>query len=82
MGPLTNGVSNGLLLRSDLHTLFDCDLLAIHPETRQVVIANSLKESSYAKIADRRLRLPIAETLGPSTKALQKRFSWFEALQR
>jgi putative restriction endonuclease len=82
MGPMTNDVSNGLLMRSDLHTLFACDLLAIHPETRRVVIADALKDSSYARIADRRIRLPIADTCGPSTRALQKRFAQFEAIQR
>jgi putative restriction endonuclease len=79
---MTNDVSNGLLMRSDLHTLFDCDLLAIHPETRRVAIADGLKDSSYARIADRRIRLPIADTCGPSTRALQKRFAQFEAIQR
>jgi putative restriction endonuclease len=79
---MTNDVRNGLLLRSDLHTLFDCDLLAIHPENRRVIIADGLKDSSYARIANRRIRLPIADTCGPSTRALQRRFSQFEALQR
>jgi putative restriction endonuclease len=30
-GPATNKVSNGLLLRADLHTLFDCNLIAVDP---------------------------------------------------
>ena len=67
-GQLTNHVSNGLLLRTDIHTLFDCGLLAIHPDTRRVVIADGLKGSSYAKIADTPLRLPKNEADGPSKK--------------
>ncbi|HEX6784992.1 MAG TPA: HNH endonuclease signature motif containing protein, partial [Sphingomicrobium sp.] len=50
LGSLTNHVSNGLLLRTDLHTLFDCGLLVIEPKTRTVVIAEALKTSSYAKL--------------------------------
>ncbi len=81
-GTLTNHVSNGLLLRTDIHTLFDCDLLAIHPDTRRVVIAESLQGSSYAKIADTSLRLPSHEADGPSKKNLQRRFAKFEAFQK
>ncbi len=36
LGPETNHVTNGLLLRADLHTLFDTDLIAVDPETRKV----------------------------------------------
>jgi putative restriction endonuclease len=82
-GPLTNDVRNGLLLRSDLHTLFDCDLLAVHPKTRRVVIAENLKSSTYSQFADRRLRLPLGDdSLGPSTKALQTRFAHFQKLRK
>ena len=45
VGSLTNHVSNGLLLRADLHTLFDCGLLAIDPKTRRVVVADALAGS-------------------------------------
>jgi putative restriction endonuclease len=70
LGALTNHVSNGLLLRTDLHTLFDCGLLAIEPKTRTVVIANSLKGSSYAKIAGKALRSPNDAASGPSQRNL------------
>lgn len=66
LGNLTNRVSNGLLLRTDLHTLFDCGLLAIEPKTRTVIIANPLKESSYAKMAGKVLRPPKNASSSPS----------------
>ena len=66
LGSLTNHVSNGLLLWTDLHTLFDCGLLAIEPTTRTIVIANSLKASTYAKIAGKKLRPPKDAASGPS----------------
>jgi putative restriction endonuclease len=78
MGPQTNHVTNGLLLRTDIHTLFDCGLLAIHPETRHVVIAKILNSSSYSKIADKPLRLATSELARPSKEALQRRFKAFE----
>ena len=80
LGGLTNHVSNGLLLRTDLHTLFDCGLLAIEPTTRTVAIANALKGSSYAKLAGKVLRPPKDAASGPSKRNLEKRYSIFEAI--
>ena len=42
-----NRVSNGILLRADLHELFDLNLIAIHPETKQVHVSNQLKDTEY-----------------------------------
>ena len=78
LGSLTNHVSNGLLLRTDLHTLFDCGLLAIEPKTRTVVIANALKGSSYAKIAGKVVRPPKDAASGPSKRNLDNRYRTFE----
>ena len=78
-GSLTNHVTNGLLLRTDLHTLFDCGLIAVHPDTRRVVIAPSLEESSYAKLAGVALRRPNHDAASPSGKALRRRFEEFES---
>lgn len=43
LGSETNHPSNGLLLRADLHTLFDLNLIAIDPEEMTVLIAPSLR---------------------------------------
>jgi len=40
----SHDLNEGLLLRSDLHQLFDAGLMAIDPETRSVVLAPSLDE--------------------------------------
>ena len=41
-GLSSNHASNGLLLRADIHTLFDCGLVAFDPKTRKVVLADTL----------------------------------------
>jgi predicted restriction endonuclease len=38
-GPASNVVSNGLPLRSDIHTLYDLDLIAINPDTHEVALS-------------------------------------------
>jgi uncharacterized protein YjbI with pentapeptide repeats len=46
-----NNILNGLLLRADLHTLFDFNLLVINPETRFVYLNERLQQSdSYRNL--------------------------------
>ena len=80
-GP-TNHTSNGLLLRTDLHTLFDCGLLAIDPKARTIVVADALQASSYGKFAGKKIREPKDPANGPSRLNLERRFADFEALHR
>jgi putative restriction endonuclease len=37
-------LSNGLLLRSDLHKLFDLGYVTVDPGTRQIVVSRRIKE--------------------------------------
>ncbi|SAK87224.1 HNH endonuclease [Caballeronia ptereochthonis] len=71
MGKETNVVPNGLLLRADLHTLYDRALIAIDPASHEVSIAPALKDSEYASLAGRLLRLPKDAKQRPSSEALQ-----------
>jgi hypothetical protein len=63
---------NGLLLRSDLHDLFDAQLLGLWPEGDGLVLVLSpeLAGTSYGKLDGRMLRLPPDPTLRPSRQAL------------
>jgi putative restriction endonuclease len=70
MGQETNVVQNGLLLRADLHTLYDRALIAIDPATHEVSVAPQLKGSEYASLAGRSLRLPSKPQSRPSSEAL------------
>jgi HNH endonuclease len=69
-GKFTQHASNGILLRGDLHTLFDLGKLAIDTRTMTVILAEDLTESSYRIVAGRPLRFPKDEALRPSTEAL------------
>lgn len=40
-------LSNGLLLRADIHTLFDLDMLAINPETFRLKMIDTLRQSEH-----------------------------------
>lgn len=69
-GPETNKVVNGLLLRADLHTLFDCGLLAIDPASMTVLVAPSLRQSDYGAFHGRKLLIPQQQAHRPSRDAL------------
>ncbi|MGG7567917.1 HNH endonuclease [Rhodovulum sp. DZ06] len=75
-GAATNHVQNGLLLRSDIHALFDQGLLAIDAEALTVVVSSELAGSAYDKIAGKKLRLPAAPEHQPSKDALAKHRQW------
>ncbi|MDR5820441.1 HNH endonuclease signature motif containing protein [Caballeronia sp. LZ043] len=70
LGKETNDVRNGLLLRADLHTLYDRKLIAIDPATHKVLIAPELEGTEYASLAGHRLRLPKDAQDQPSSEAL------------
>lgn len=69
-GKFTHHASNGLLLRSDIHTLFDLGKIAIDTGTMSVVITDDLMDSSYRILAGRPLRYPKDENSRPSSEAL------------
>lgn len=70
-GAQTNAVQNGLLLRADLHTLFDLGLLAIDAATLTVRLHASLAKSSYGALASKAVRLPQDPGLRPHPDALE-----------
>lgn len=73
LGPQTNRTDNGLLLRADIHTLFDCGLITIDPQTRLVVVADRLLATDYGSLNGKALRVPTTKADAPSVQALARR---------
>lgn len=69
-GAHTNVVGNGLLLRADLHKLFDVHLLAIDPQTLRVRLSEMLIASEYKCLDGARLRSPKDSSDAPIKDAL------------
>ncbi|WP_228061603.1 HNH endonuclease [[Phormidium] sp. LEGE 05292] len=69
-----NHPSNGLLLRADLHTLFDLNLITIDPEKLEVILDPRLRESSYRQLHGKLLQLPKDQLYWPKKEALKWRF--------
>jgi len=65
-----NAVSNGLLLRADLHLLFDHGLIAVDEYSR-VLVSEDLGGTPYAKFRGKPLRPPQNKTHNPNREALR-----------
>ena len=58
-GPDTNKVVNGILLRADIHTLFDLGLIVIDHRSMEVLVHKSIESSECHKFYGRKLRIPL-----------------------
>jgi len=76
-GPSTSTVNNGLLLRTDLHTLFDLGFLGIEPTTLSINIHESIEEPDYRALHGKRIRLPSSEQDRPSFEHLAQKWRDF-----
>jgi putative restriction endonuclease len=74
--PRDNHMSNGLLLRCDLHTLFDLNLLAIEPATLTVHLHPEVVGHGYDVYAGMAIS---CHSLRPSSEALNLRWQVFLA---
>jgi len=75
-----NHPSNGLLLRADLHTLFDLNLIVVDPSSLTVRLAPQIRDSVYAELEGRSLRLPEVVENKPNEDSLNWRWKQFNAI--
>jgi hypothetical protein len=74
-GEQTNVTSNGLLLRADLHTLFDLKLITIDPQTMRVLAAPELMQTTCRAFHQKMIKLPDSEAHRPNQMALESHYS-------
>jgi putative restriction endonuclease len=75
-GDIDNHAENGILLRTDLHTLFDLDLLGIEPESLTVHFHSAIDWGEYRELHGRPLYC--SRSRAPSGRALKERWAMFE----
>ena len=81
-GDHTNHVRNGLLLRADIHTLFDKYMLAIDPDSLRVILAANLRNSEYEQLHNQKVRKPKSKASYPNKDALKFRLNKFKEQNR
>jgi hypothetical protein len=72
MGPETNHPGNGLLLRTDLHTLFDLKLVAVDAATMTLLVSSLLDNTCYEQYRGSAIRIPNDHDTQPSREALRQ----------
>lgn len=83
-GSKSQVVQNGILLRADLHLLYDADLLGIKPDSHEIVLAESALEDGYDELLERqdRLRLPRERDMWPDEALLDIHYQSFKIQNR
>lgn len=77
LGPKSQLVTNGLLLRADLHLLFDDNLLSIDPGDMRVHISKRIQSTRYAEYAGKEIALPTDKEQRPSEQRLASQYADF-----
>jgi len=72
MGENTNHITNGLLLRADIHTLFDLGLIGVN-QNYEVVVSSKLSDTEYESFNGISIKLPANKSEQPSLAALGSR---------
>ncbi|MFS0667197.1 HNH endonuclease [Peribacillus frigoritolerans] len=75
----SNHIQNGILLRVDIHKLFDKGLIAID-DCYLVRVSPLLKSEYYQSLDGLKIQLPTNKNLYPSKKSLQYKMSFFKKI--
>ena len=70
-------VNNGILLRADMHLLFDAHLLSVEPETMRVHLSQRLGNSNYRGFGGREITLPQRANDAPDRDLLAAHYDQF-----
>ena len=75
----TNG--KVLMLRADIHLLFDNSLLSVDPEDMRIITGTQLKNTEYSELKGRKLRDTVLESERPFSDYLKVHFDKFLQLE-
>jgi hypothetical protein len=78
LGKATNHLTNGLLLRSDLHTLFDLGLIGVAPSTFALILSPSLQSGDYARYAGKPISVPKLPSDRADDRALKQHLARYK----
>jgi hypothetical protein len=77
-GSRSDHICNGLLLRSDVHGLFDRHLISINPESLRVEVSNLARnEPEYARLHGTSVSVPLRPDQHPDRGALRRHWNRF-----
>lgn len=77
-GQSSNTANNSLLLRADIHKLFDRFLISIHPSELTLQISEKISDGYYQSLKGKKL---FKESFVPSVQLLKEHFETFQKMQ-
>lgn len=81
-GKKSQVTSNGILLRADLHLLFDAHLLSVDPDTLKLEVSDRIDEPGYLHLVGQRLRTPDDPSALPNGSLLEEHYKQFRQENR
>ena len=72
-------VQNGILLRADIHLLYDANLIGIEPGSHRIVLPRNAELGAYERLEGAQIRLPREASLRPDDELLEMHFKRFRA---
>lgn len=81
-GLATNIPSNGMLLRADIHLLYDHGLLSVEPDRLRVVVGSRLLDSEYGELEGRKLTIPSQREYTPDRRYLAVKHREFQMIEK
>lgn len=61
----TNETRNGILLRADIHNLFDFGVLGVDPDNNKIVLSTKATHSTYSNLSGKQITIPDISTDRP-----------------
>ena len=74
-------VTNGMLLRSDIHLLYDSHLLTVLPDSFKIQVSEAVRDKAYQDLDGCTIRLPKNKGQRPSEKLLELHAREYESVQ-
>ena len=81
-GKKSQVVTNGMLLRSDIHLLYDSHLLTVQPRKNLIRVSKRLGGTFYGKLEGMQIRVPDDPQLRPNEDLLEMHMHEFELVER
>lgn len=78
----SHAVTNGILLRADVHLLYDAHMLTIRPDSGQIVVSDWVREPMYRDLDGRKMRFPKNRDYCPDEQLLEIHFQSYNSCQR
>jgi hypothetical protein len=80
LGEHTNHGTNGILLRADIHRLFDAHLISLHFEEGNLVVAvsNALKNTEYCSLTGKSVKMPQDARHRPDIRLVEWHYQQFQ----